>query len=73
MMKSEREAVCQVVTNRGKITQVNLTTPASSVQEQNVMLLNWQLQPGEHYVRGRRYQITIRELDQHEGGDRSQT
>ena len=71
-MKSEREAVCQVVTYRGKIAQVNLTTPAGSAQEQNAMLLNWQLQPDEHYVRGRRYRIVITECsDQHDGGDRN--
>ena len=72
MMKSEREAICQVVTNRGKTTQVNLTTPEGVVSEQNAMLLNWHLQPGEHYVRGRRYRIAITECsDQHDGRDRN--
>ena len=74
MMKSEREAICQVVTKVGKTTQVNLTTPEGVVSEQNTMLLNWHLQPGEHYARGRRYEIIIRECgDQHDGGDRNLT
>ena len=69
-MKSEREAVCEVVTKVGQNTQVNFTTPEVAIQDQNVMLLNWRLKPGEHYVRGRRYKIAITEVDQHEGGDR---
>jgi hypothetical protein len=66
-MKSERTAVCEVVTRVGKNTQVNLT----ALEDQNTMLLNWSLQPGEHYTRGRRYKIVISEVDQHEGGDRN--
>lgn len=73
-MKFEREAVCQVVTYRGKIAQVNLTTAAGNIQEQQTMLLNWQLQPGEYYRNGRRYKIIITECDnQHDGGDRNPT
>ena len=72
IMKSVREAVCQVVTKVGKTTQVNLTIPEGFVPEQGTMLLNWYLKPGEHYVRGRRYNIVITECgDQHDGGDRN--
>lgn len=58
-MQARRKAICRLETANNGITKLLFTTPDDGTHLEQNAWLNWALEPGEVFVEGKQYWITI--------------